>query len=32
MVVMTTHQPLALDGVDIVPLMVGELSSVPGSL
>lgn len=31
MVVMTTHQPLALDGVDIVPLMVGELSSAPGS-
>ena len=24
MVVMTTHQPLALEGVDIVPLMVGE--------
>lgn len=30
MVVMTTHQPLALDGVDIVPLMVGELSAAPG--
>lgn len=27
MVVMTTHQPLALEGVDIVPLTVGE--SVP---
>jgi heme exporter protein A len=31
MVVMTTHQPLALDGVDIVPLMVGELSAATGS-
>jgi heme exporter protein A len=31
MVVMTTHQPLALDGVDIVPLTVGELSAAPGS-
>jgi heme exporter protein A len=30
MVVMTTHQPLALEGVDIVPLTVGELSPVPG--
>lgn len=29
-VVMTTHQPLALDGIDIVPLVVGELSPVPG--
>lgn len=30
MVVMTTHQPLALEGVDIVPLTVGELSPAPG--
>ncbi|MCU0841593.1 MAG: cytochrome c biogenesis heme-transporting ATPase CcmA [Thiobacillaceae bacterium] len=29
-VVMTTHQPLALDGIDIVPLVVGELSPAPG--
>lgn len=29
-VVMTTHQPLALDGIDIVPLVVGELSAAPG--
>lgn len=30
MVVMTTHQTLALDGVDTVPLTVGELSPAPG--
>jgi heme exporter protein A len=30
MVVMTTHQPLALEGIDIVPLTVGELSPAPG--